>query len=152
MGFASFFAKFLPYLMIFQSSAAPSLHSTLKNHQIWQKMKKGFVLLAFNLFLHDNVGTRNPGFGYLPVPQLVNSSPIFFFKTDTLLYFKSLYAFLLLLLQQQCRKSYVVLCKTDRYLDQVEILSGISYQIKLGSALILIQKINISCFKFLKWP
>ena len=60
------------------------------------------------------------------------------------LYFKSLYAFLLL----QCRKSYVVLCKTDRYLDQVEILSGISYQIKPGSALIIIQKINISTSSF----
>ena len=29
---------FLPYLMIFQSSAELSVHSTLKNHQIiWQK-------------------------------------------------------------------------------------------------------------------
>ena len=33
-GFSAFFAKFLPYLMIFKSSAAPLARSTLKNHQI----------------------------------------------------------------------------------------------------------------------
>ena len=36
-GFSSFFAKVLPYLMIFQTFAEPSAHSTLKNRQIWQK-------------------------------------------------------------------------------------------------------------------
>ena len=46
--FLHFFVKFLPYLMIFQSSAAPSAHSTLKNHQIWQTMMKNLVQLAVN--------------------------------------------------------------------------------------------------------
>ena len=35
--FSSYFANFRPFLMIFQSSAA---HSTLKNHQKWQKFGK----------------------------------------------------------------------------------------------------------------
>ena len=48
-GFYSFFAKFLTYLMIFQSSAAPSECPTLKNHQIWQKMKKSLVQLATHI-------------------------------------------------------------------------------------------------------
>ena len=39
-GFSSYFAKFFPYLMIFQSSAVSLLVcSTLKNHQIWQCLK-----------------------------------------------------------------------------------------------------------------
>ena len=32
-GFSSFFDKCLPYVMIFQSSIAPSVRATLKNHQ-----------------------------------------------------------------------------------------------------------------------
>ena len=44
-GFSSIFAKCLPYLMIFQSGAFWKCCKTLKNHQIWQKMKKS---LAFN--------------------------------------------------------------------------------------------------------
>ena len=37
-GFSSFFAKFLAYLMIFQSGAQERLSAkSLKNHQIWQK-------------------------------------------------------------------------------------------------------------------
>ena len=40
---------FLPYLMIFQSSAA---HLTMKNHQIFPKMKKSLVQIAFKPFLH----------------------------------------------------------------------------------------------------
>ena len=39
-GFSSFFAKFLAYLMIFQSFAVPLDRSTLKNHQICQKFDK----------------------------------------------------------------------------------------------------------------
>ena len=39
--FSSFFAKFLPYLIIFQSFTVPSAHcSTLKNNQIRQKFGK----------------------------------------------------------------------------------------------------------------
>ena len=38
--FLTFFAKFLPYLMIFQSSIAPSVRFTLKNHQICQTFGK----------------------------------------------------------------------------------------------------------------
>ena len=36
-GFCSFFAKFLPYLMIFQNGALRSHYETFKNHQICQK-------------------------------------------------------------------------------------------------------------------
>ena len=40
-GFSSFFAPFLPDLKIFQSSTATLVvYSTLKNHQIWQKIGK----------------------------------------------------------------------------------------------------------------
>ena len=38
--FSSFFAKFLLHLMIFQSSVAPLVRSTWKNHQIGQKSGK----------------------------------------------------------------------------------------------------------------
>ena len=69
-GFTSFFAKFFLYLMIFQSSVAPSkVRSTSKNDEIWKKfgnkMKKSHDKIAFNLFLNDTAGTRSPGFGYL---------------------------------------------------------------------------------------
>ena len=37
---ASFFAKKLQYMMIFQSFEAPLAHSTLKNHQLFQKIGK----------------------------------------------------------------------------------------------------------------
>ena len=47
----SFFGKLLEYLMIFQSSTAPPVLSTLKNHKMWQKfvkkMKKRLVQLGF---------------------------------------------------------------------------------------------------------
>ena len=46
------FCQFLQYLKIFQSLTVPSACSTLKNHQIWQKMKKSLVQLAFNTFFH----------------------------------------------------------------------------------------------------
>ena len=36
-GFSPFFAKFMAYLIIFQSFAGPSVHSTLKNHLICQE-------------------------------------------------------------------------------------------------------------------
>jgi len=39
-GFSSFCPKFFSCLMIFQSSSLPSEHSTLKNHQIYQKFDK----------------------------------------------------------------------------------------------------------------
>ena len=40
-GFSSFVVKFLPYLMIFQSSIAPlEVCSILKDHQIWPKFDK----------------------------------------------------------------------------------------------------------------
>ena len=38
--FSLIFSKVMPYLMFFQSSAAPLLHSTLKNHQIWHQFGK----------------------------------------------------------------------------------------------------------------
>ena len=59
------FAKFLAYLMIFQSFVVPfPSRCTLKNHQICrQKMKKSLVQLALNLFIHSNSKTRNPIFG-----------------------------------------------------------------------------------------
>ena len=64
-GISSFFAIFLPYLMIFQSSAAPLARTTMKNHQkwqnIWPKMRKSLVQFAFNPFLHGTVSTRISG-------------------------------------------------------------------------------------------
>ena len=66
-GSSSFFAKFLPYMMIFQSVACQRCCVTLKNDpKIWQKMNKSLVQLAFNLFLHGIMVTQNPGFGYHP--------------------------------------------------------------------------------------
>ena len=56
-GFSTF-AKFLAYLMVFQSGACPRrYYETLKTHQIygqknWQKLKKSLVVrLALNPFL-----------------------------------------------------------------------------------------------------
>ena len=61
-------SNFLPYLMIFQSSAAPNraLHFEKSSNmeKIWQKMKKSIVLLAFNSFLHGTAGTQIPVFEY----------------------------------------------------------------------------------------
>ena len=48
----------MPILMIFQSSKAPSMSSTLKNNQKWQKMKKSLVRLEFKA----TYKTRNPTF------------------------------------------------------------------------------------------
>ena len=42
-GFSSFFAKFLPFLMIFQSSTVSSAHSTLKNGKNSAKNKENIV-------------------------------------------------------------------------------------------------------------
>ena len=39
-GFSSLYAKFLPYLIIFQSFSVPLAYSNLKIHQIWQKFAK----------------------------------------------------------------------------------------------------------------
>ena len=54
-GFSSFIAKFLPYVMQFQSFVAHSVRSTLQNNQIRQKirkkMKKSLFQHAFNPFL-----------------------------------------------------------------------------------------------------
>ena len=58
-GFSSFLAKFLPYLMNFRSGAYwRCCYGTLKNNQIWQKLKKTLVRLAFN-----------PFFGWFRVPE-----------------------------------------------------------------------------------
>ena len=47
--FFFFFAKFLPFLLIFQSSALPLACSTLKNHQkLGKKWRKAFFNLPFN--------------------------------------------------------------------------------------------------------
>jgi len=54
--------NFLPYLMIFQSSAAffvmPHFEKSSNMAKFWQKMKKSLVRLAFNPFL------QNASFGY----------------------------------------------------------------------------------------
>ena len=50
-GFSSFFTKFLPYLMIFQSG----VHRTLKNHQIWQKFGKKWRNPVPSLNVIENV-------------------------------------------------------------------------------------------------
>ena len=80
-GMSSLFAKIMSYLMIFQSSAVPSVCSTLKNHQTWQfffkKMKKSLAQLAFNPFLHNTVSTQNPGFGYPFCYQLLYACLVF---------------------------------------------------------------------------
>ena len=68
-GFSLFFSIFLPNLMIFQSFAVPLACSTLKNHQIWQKMKKGRVPLSLNPYFHSISETRNLGFQYPTIHQ-----------------------------------------------------------------------------------
>ena len=57
-----FFAKFLLYLIILQSSAAPSVHSTFKNHQICQKFSKKWRKALFDLPLtHISIIARVSG-------------------------------------------------------------------------------------------
>ena len=52
--------RLLPYLLIFQSSAAP-----LEKPLNMAKMKKSLVRLGLNRFLHDDdAGTKNLGFRY----------------------------------------------------------------------------------------
>ena len=69
-GFTSFFVKFFEYLIIFQSIAAPLVHSTFEiSSKIWQKMKKSLVQLALNPFLHGTSETW-VSFGYPIDPAL----------------------------------------------------------------------------------
>ena len=70
----AFLHFFVNNLMIFQSSTAPLVHSTLKNRQIQQKMKENLVQLASNPFIHRNCGYPKPGFRVL-VPPLVLCGP-----------------------------------------------------------------------------
>ena len=63
--FFSFFASFLPFQMIFQSSACQKCCRTLKNHGKWQKYdklgrRKSLVQHTFNLFLAMISGHKNP--------------------------------------------------------------------------------------------
>ena len=64
--------------MIFQSPAAAQLfRSTLKNHQIWQKMKKCLVPIVFkNLFLHGTGRYPKAGF-WVPIPPLATTGTIY---------------------------------------------------------------------------
>ena len=61
-GFSSFFAKFLTYLMMFQSGVACAENMP----KIWQKMKKSLVQLAF--IIHFSADSRyvpeKSDFGY----------------------------------------------------------------------------------------
>ena len=52
------FLHFLPYLVIFQCFAAPSVSSTLKNHQIWQKFGEKITCKLAS----GRTGTQNPIF------------------------------------------------------------------------------------------
>ena len=68
--FLHFIAKFLPHLMIFQSGAHQWCFRTLKNHQIWQIMKKNLVKFALNLFFASESAHSKIIFR-IPVPSIV---------------------------------------------------------------------------------
>ena len=72
------FFIFLPNLIIFRNSAVSSVCSTLKNHQIWQKIGKKWRKALFNLpQTHFSTVLPKPRF-QLPNPSLFSNFKVFF--------------------------------------------------------------------------
>ena len=67
-GFSSIFVKYFAYLMIFRSSAAPSVRFTLINRQIYGKTRKKSILQRA---YHKTWKTQKPGGFRVPDPSLV---------------------------------------------------------------------------------
>ena len=84
-GFSSFFAKFLPYMMmIFQRSAMLHFGKSSSMAKIWQKMKKSLVQIALYPFIGWFRGPENPISGTRSVNKTNRSN---FEVADGLIYY-----------------------------------------------------------------